>query len=324
MNDDTVSAVVSVYNGAAFISTALESIFSQSHPVDEIIVVDDGSTDELEPALRPFAHDITFIRQHNQGVSVARNVGIEVATGAWIALLDHDDQWLPHKQERLLAVIRDRENVAVVYSDMEVFGDICRSSRFAGRPTPRGKIFRDLLFSDPIGPSASIIRRDAINQVGGFDPTLRNCQDLDLYLRLAARWDIEYVPEVLARYRCHEHNLSKNQQTALENLYKILKNAREYSPQEYDVVWPQVRHQLAEISFELGRTALENEDAASARRWFLRSMRHFDHSLRAASYCAVSCLPNNLRRHIRHIKRALRGTRSYYHDAVFHPDTDGV
>jgi len=315
MEATSVSVIIPVHNGAEYIPAALRSVLAQTQPAQEIIVVDDGSRDNLDQALQPFLSQIIFLR-HPQalGVSAARNTAIAAATGEWLAFLDHDDEWLPHKTERQLRAVAGRPEIGLVYSDMEVFGETNKPSRLKDLPTPRGWVFKELLLHNFITPSTALTRRAAVLEVGGFNNDFYNVQDRDLFLRLAARWQAEYVPETLARYRLHPGNFSKNRPSALRCLFLLLEKANEFSPADYQEMWPQVRHNLAEISFELGRLNLAEGKLAEAREWFRRSAQYPDHRGRALAYLAAARLPHSLYKILRGGKRALLGRRAFYHD----------
>jgi glycosyltransferase involved in cell wall biosynthesis len=315
MEQNSVSVIIPVHNGAEYIASALRSVLSQTQPAQEIFVIDDGSKDDLDQALAPFRAQITLLR-HPQalGVSAARNTAITAASGEWLAFLDHDDEWLPRKTELQLQAVEGRPEIGLIYGDMEVFGDITKPSRLQNLPTPRGRVFKELLLFNFITPSAAIARRAAVLEVGGFDDTFENVQDRDLCLRLAACWEVEYVPEALTRYRVHAGNMSKNRSSALRDLFRLLQKAQNFSPADYQAVWPQVRHNLAEISFELGRMNLAEGDLAEAKTWFRRSANYPDHRARALAYLAAARLPHSLHKMLRRGKRALLGRRAYYHD----------
>jgi glycosyltransferase involved in cell wall biosynthesis len=315
MGPASVSVIIPVHNGAAFIGEALGSVFAQTLPAQEIIVVDDGSQDGLDQALAPFQSRITFLRHPQaRGVSAARNTAIAAASGEWLAFLDHDDEWLPRKTEMQLQAVADRREVGLVYSDMEVFGEVSRPSRLQNLPTPRGRVFKELLLHNFITPSAAIARRAAVLEAGGFDAAFDYVQDRDLCLRLAARWEVEYVPEVLIRYRLHADNISKKRKLTLQDLFYLLQKAEEFSPADYRAVWPQVRHNLAEISFELGRLNLAEAEIEAARDWLHRSAQYPDHRGRALAYLAAARLPASWHRLLRQGKRVVLGGRAFYHD----------
>jgi glycosyltransferase involved in cell wall biosynthesis len=306
MSEDSVSVVIPVYNGARFIADALQSVLAQTRPAQEIIVVDDASEDELDRALEPFLGKILLLRNATRrGGAAARNRGIAATRGKWIAFLDQDDEWLPNKTDKQLGAVAGQAQVGIVYSDMEVFGDICLPSRLQGSAAPRGWIFKDLLVGNPIAPSTALVRREAFLSAGGCDESIAHAQDRDLWLRMAARWQVEFVPEVLARYRLHGGNMSKNRKGSLIDLFRILGKAREYSPEDYRAVLPQVRRCLGEISFEVGRLFLGEEHTGSARTWFLRSAGYGGRRARAIAYLGATLLPAGRRRWLRNFKRAL-------------------
>jgi len=309
MSEVLISAVIPIYNGAEYIAETIESVLAQTRPADEVFLVDDGSTDNLDEVIQPYLKDIIFIRQQNLGVSAARNRAIRAAKGDWIALLDHDDAWLPHKLKQQLMVAEGREEVALIYSDMEVFGDEYKPSRFGDVYTPRGHIFKDMLMTNPVSPSASLMRRAAILEAGGFDESMWSASDLDMVLKLSARWEVEYMPEILARYRMHSGNLSKQRMLNLSNMYEILKNARDYNPEEYDEMWPRLRPILGEISFEIGRLYLETGDTHNAKLWFRKCLNYPGQRARALTYLNAANLPQGAQDQLRNLKRRITSVR---------------
>jgi GT2 family glycosyltransferase len=203
MDTPLVSVVFAVYNGARFVVASIESILAQNHPRVEIIVVDDGSTDESLAVLARFGPRLTVIRQTNQGPPAAHNAGLRLAQGTFVAFLDHDDLWEPHYLEtsvRCLTALDD--SVAGVVADFERM-DV------AGRPLPntrtalRGRLgLRDFLVENLFPTGAVLLRRSAVLDLGGLDASLRTTYDWDLWLRLtAAGRSIVALEQCLWRYR---------------------------------------------------------------------------------------------------------------------------
>src|SRR6266478_2733302 len=124
-----VSVIIPIYNGAATIEHALRSVFEQTFTDFEIVVVDDGSTDDTPSLLAKFEDRITIVRQRNKGLPGARNAGVAASRGELLALIDHDDQWLPRKLELTVAAILDNPGAALVYSDMIVVNEAGEESR---------------------------------------------------------------------------------------------------------------------------------------------------------------------------------------------------
>jgi len=209
----TVSAIIPTYNHAGFLPGALESVFAQTCCPLEVIVVDDGSTDETAEVLRAYEGRIRVLSQPNRGVGAARNAGAAVASGELLAFLDADDAWLPAKLERQAARFGVEPEIALVHcgvEEIDEWGSQLRT-RLDGM---EGWVSREmLLFRRGVilgGGSAVVIRRATFLDVGGFDEALSTSADWDLYYRVARRYPVGFVPEVLVRYRVHSGNMHRN------------------------------------------------------------------------------------------------------------------
>ncbi len=204
-----ITAVIPSYNRHATLARALHSVLGQRHPVDQVVVVDDGSDDASAAMVARDFPAVELLRQPNRGVSAARNAGIAAARGDWIALLDSDDAWLPHKIARVCDAIARHPGFALYHSD-EIW------MRHGRRVNPKRKhrkhggwIFRHCLPLCAISPSAAVIRRERLVELGGFDESLPACEDYDLWLRLCSRYPVHYIDEPLVtRYAGHADQLS--------------------------------------------------------------------------------------------------------------------
>jgi glycosyltransferase involved in cell wall biosynthesis len=212
-----ISVVIPTYNRAAPVCEAVESVLSQSHAADEVIVVDDGSTDGTADALATFGRRIILIRQPNAGVSAARNAGIARARSDWIAFLDSDDVWLPHRlatAARDLALTADAgvhvadlilQGPGYAQSLLTLRGIVCPTGRAVPVRRPLGSILAGLQLD------AIVCRRDWILAAGGFDVTLRMYEDLDLLTRLALLGPWLFTSDVV----CHVRRLDEPEGLAL-------------------------------------------------------------------------------------------------------------
>jgi glycosyltransferase involved in cell wall biosynthesis len=206
----TVSVIVPTYNCGRFIADALASILAQTVRDFEVIVIDDGSTDDTWKRVQAFGPSVKYIYQPNAGVSAARNTGIQASRGLLIAFLDADDVWLPQKLERQVAVMEDDPGIGVVYSWWGYMDEAGTPLPQTQRPTHHGQVFEELLRGIFVLPSMWLIRRACFNRVGLFDPELR-FEDWDLLLRIAAAgYPFACVPEILAHYRLHTNSLSSD------------------------------------------------------------------------------------------------------------------
>ena len=210
--DATVSVVIPTFNRASVISRALESVFLQTRAPDEILVVDDGSTDNTAERVRAEFPGVRLIEQENRGVSAARNAGIRAATGTWIALLDSDDEWLAEKLDRQLrAVAANIEANTVLCHTDEIW--IRRGRRVNPMKKVRkhgGHIFEHCLPLCVISPSSVLLHRRLFETVGGFDEDLPACEDYDLWLRVTARFPVLFLDEpLIVKHGGHHDQLSR-------------------------------------------------------------------------------------------------------------------
>ncbi len=213
MNIDTlVTVVIPAFQAAATIVDAILSVSAQTHPWLEIVVVDDGSTDETAAIARSLmAREprLSVLSQANGGVAAARNAGIAAATGAFVAFLDADDVWHPWKIElQVERFARGGPSVGVVYAWSTYTDAACRI--LPGRAfTARfeGDVYAQLLVGNFVN-GTHMVRTGLLRAVGGYDTDLRGNEDLDLYLRLAERCDFAVVPACLAAYRSRAGSLS--------------------------------------------------------------------------------------------------------------------
>ena len=197
-----VSVVIATHNRAGLVAEAIESVLAQSVPVREVIVVDDGSTDATRDTLTRFGSRIRAIFQKNQGASAARNHAMRLAQGTWLAFLDDDDVWLNTKVEEQLAVIEENPSLGLVYcSDYAVDHQLRIMHERPARVGNRGDVFEKLLVSNFIFTSCVLARRDAVEEAGMMDPNLAFAQDWDLWLKIAAKYPIDFAERPLVYYR---------------------------------------------------------------------------------------------------------------------------
>jgi glycosyltransferase involved in cell wall biosynthesis len=208
----TISVIIPTYNYGRYIGEALDSVVAQTVQPLEIIVVDDGSTDDTPQVVGAYGDRIRYIRQENGGVGAARNRGIAEARGEYIAFLDSDDLWLPEKLERQLARYDSDPELGLVHCGVEKFDESGTLS--VSMMGTEGWIGNDLLRLDDevvaaIG-SCPLVPKYVVEEVGGFDTRLPPSEDWDFCYRVALRYRIGFVPLVLVRYRLHGAGIHLN------------------------------------------------------------------------------------------------------------------
>jgi len=206
-----VSVVIPTYNYGHYLADAVRSALDQTWTAREILVVDDGSTDDTQRVLQEFAGAVRVITKKNSGLSAARNTGIAAATGAFIAILDADDVWMPHKLERQMAVFRDAPDTGIVSCAALQVDAHRRPVQVLPCPSTAdpGALRRELALRNVVsGGSAALVRRECFDLVGGFDESLRSSEDWDMWLRIARHFPIRFVEEPLVSIRVTGDNMS--------------------------------------------------------------------------------------------------------------------
>ena len=207
-----VSVVIPVYNGAAFLEETIESALAQTFAAKEIVVVDDGSTDQSAGLARRFEPHVSVVCTPNRGVAAARNTGAALCTGAVLAFLDADDVWFPRKLEVQVGHLVDDAHglVHCAIVEIDATGQSLRE-RLDGKA---GQVLRDLvLFEEPVilgGGSGAIFDAALFHAVGGYDERLSTSADWDLFIRVAASASVGFVAEPLMAYRLHGSNMHRN------------------------------------------------------------------------------------------------------------------
>ena len=212
MGEPSVSVIIPTYNRSEAVARALSSVACQSRPADEILVVDDGSTDRTPEQIPDLFPEAVYLRQENRGVSAARNRGIREARGEYLAFLDSDDEWLPRKLERQIeALEKDREGEHLLCHTNEIW------IRHGRRVNPMkkhrkygGRIFAKCLPLCIISASSTVVHRSLLDRVGLFDESLPVCEDYDLWLRICALYPVLYLDEpLIVKYGGHQDQLSR-------------------------------------------------------------------------------------------------------------------
>jgi glycosyltransferase involved in cell wall biosynthesis len=206
-----VSVIIPTYNSAPYLVEAVDSVLAQTLRDFEVLVIDDGSTDETGSLMRRYGPPVRYIHQDNGGVSAARNRGIEESRGQYVAFLDADDTWLPDKLSKEVAALDQNRDYRACYSAFAVADrnllpiEVSRSKR-------EGSALEDLLLRGNIiaTPSTVMCERALFAEIGGFDPVLSECADWDMWVRLAALTEFLYLDEPLVTYRQHGANMSGN------------------------------------------------------------------------------------------------------------------
>ncbi len=215
MRKPEISVIIPTYNRGNLIVEAIESVLAQTYSDFEIIVVDDGSTDDTAAKLQPYLDRVRYAVQRNRGVAVARNTGIQLAQGEFICFLDSDDLWEPGKLEAQLRFANDHPECALISTEICGFNGEKRAlgqNKSASYDIRNGLVVEHLLFGNWIQTSTVMLRRKVLDQVGWFDEDVGQFgEDWLLWMRIASRFPVHFLPEPLVLYRFHPGQLTQYQ-----------------------------------------------------------------------------------------------------------------
>ncbi len=206
-----VSVIIPTYNRAKVLGRAVESVLAQTYLHYELIIVDDGSTDETQALLESYSSykNVKIVRTKNKGVSAARNLGIQLASGDWVAFLDSDDEWLPQKLELQMQYVSQNPNIQVVHGEEIWIRNGVRVNPMKKHQKSGGDIFNDATRFCCMSPSTILIATPLLIQRGCFDESFPVCEDYDLWLRLSYDQKVGFIQDfIINKYGGHEDQLS--------------------------------------------------------------------------------------------------------------------
>lgn len=306
MKPPTITAMVRVYNAEEYVGESLSAILSQTRPPDEVLVIDDGSTDGTPDELRRFGGDIRVVGQANAGYAGAFNRGFGEARGEYVANCDADDIWEPEKLERQTGALRDHPEIDFAFTGARFFG----RTNGPRAPYPGAgllqarEVGRRIYRANCICTSSTLIRRSLVERLGPFDERAAPCEDYDYWLRVLAAGAVSfYDPRELVRYRTHAEQVS-NGLLRMHRREHMLHGRHSALVADPRVVEKTLARDLSNI----GRALSDEDRPHEARAAFVSSLRHRP-TPRVLGWVLVLSAPARYRRplanHLVSIKRAL-------------------
>ena len=224
-----VSVIIPTYNRKDLLQRAINSVSSQTLAPYEIIVVDDGSTDQTKDWVLDSFPYVHYLYQDNSGVSSARNAGIKQAKGSWIAFLDSDDEWIPDKLEKQKRAINASKEAWLCHTNEVWVRNSVRVNQMKKHQKYGGYVFENCLDICRISPSSVLIKKEVFEMVGLFDESLKVCEDYDLWLRITSVLPIIFLDQpLIVKYGGHADQLSRVdngiEQYRIKSLEKILRS----------------------------------------------------------------------------------------------------
>ncbi len=309
-----VSVVIPVYNSEKTVGEALDSVAAQTCADYEIIVVNDGSIDESEAIIKGYMRpplDITYVEQVNKGAAAARNAGLRLAKGEFVAFLDADDLWDKDKLATAVQAMDIHQDAKLVFTDMRhvVNGSLVHSSYLherGYRSLSDGMIYDNLLRENFIFTPTVMLRRGILNEIGHFDEQLPIAEDYDLWLRITRRYPVHYIDRPLVTRRRVGSNITEDRQVYIESCIRLrekLLAVHKEEPVRYRLIAGQLKYDR----YNLGYALFDAADFKESRKVFLQTLFAPDYFLKSLFYIVVSFLPVSIIQSLRGIRSRTRG-----------------
>ena len=323
-----VSVIIPAYNCANFIEETLASVYAQTYTNWEIIVIDDGSTDETKKILEKHMSKIHYSWQQNQGVASARNTGIQLSKGELLAFLDNDDLWMPEKLERQVKVVNLLPQCGLVFTDGKGLYqckivkktlaplDLERWTNFKwcdGLKIMYGNLFDRLLLGN-IVPSGScaMVRKVCFEQLKGFDPTIPIADDYDMWIRISQCYEIAIIAECLFIYRIREASQSGPPETR-KILWResTIPVAKKYLRKGSKETVKKVKENFVRLWWANGWDYLENGQLQAARKSMMKCLRSSATFLPASIFIGLSFFG------LPFFQAVMAGKRKFFQEPIF-------
>jgi len=286
-SNKSVTAVVVVYNGEKYLKDCLQSIVDQDYQPLEILVIDDGSTDSTPSIIKSFGRKIIYFRQDNAGIAIARNKGIELAIGEYIAFLDADDIWCPGKITAQMQIIDTYPQYAVVFGgfdridgsfEYKAFNDLCLQTikpeideHWSGWLYPR------MLLDSWVHIITAVFPKKIVSEIGGFDPDKKVGEDYDFWIRVSKKYQMAKISCTLALYRDNPGSVTTKFNPRNYGAEIVQNYIREYGvsdPHGGKVTTAQIKKRLHEQWFMHGYIARNNRKYKAAVQSFTKALRY--------------------------------------------------
>ncbi len=283
-----VSIIIPAYNAMRYLPKTLDSVLQQTHRDFEVLIINDGSSDAIIEWVSKITDTrVQLITQSNQGVSAARNTGIALAQGEYIAFLDADDLWEPTHLEKQVSYLDNNPKIGVVYTWTQLIDECDRPTGRIFASHASGMIWQELLENDVISTgSSAMVRRNCLDTVGGFDTELAHAEDLELWLRIARQHQIGVIKEPLTMYRQHPHNTTKNREKMLHGLRMVFEKAFATAPIE---ILHQRNSAYASLFLGFAWLAIDDGNTTQAAQYRKQAYLHHPQVWFTERYMRLSC-----------------------------------
>ncbi|MGB8658701.1 MAG: glycosyltransferase [Candidatus Zixiibacteriota bacterium] len=308
-----VSVVIPTYNSAHFLGEALQSVFDQTFKDYELIVVDDGSTDETKQIVAEYGDKIKYIFQENSGPASAKNNGIRNSVGKYIAFLDADDLWLPTKLEKQVKTFQQSPELAMIFTEHSVFNDRGIYLALIGKRKRliKGDIARNIFLHNGVATPTVIVRKEIFNKIGLFEEDLCMAEDDNMWVRIAVNFKVELIDEPLVKIRFHPERTT----AAKKKLFGYVQSNIRLLTSRYVGVKERIEdvipRKLSQVQFDLGYVYFEDNELKEARKAFARGIISYKWNWKNYPYFLSCFLPKKMVQTVRWLKRRVLSSAAY-------------
>jgi glycosyltransferase involved in cell wall biosynthesis len=302
-----VSVIIPTYNSAQFLDEALQSVFDQTFKDFEVIVIDDGSTDQTKQVLEKYGDRIRYIFQENGGPAKARNRGIKESSGKYVAFLDADDVWLPLKLEKQVNTFRHHPELAMVFTEHSSFNEkgVFQTSLGKKKKLLNGDIARNIFLHSGVATPTVMVRKEVFSKIGLFEEELQMAEDDNMWIRIAANFKVELIDESLVKRRVHPQSMTIDQRKLFESVKKNIN----FLDCRYSGVKERIQKAIplkfSQVEFDQGYYYFERGDVASARKAFAKAIRYHMFNWKSYLYFFSCFLPKKAIQTVKWLKRRI-------------------
>lgn len=273
----TVSVIIPTFNRKDMLLEAIKSVFTQTLPPDEVIIVDCGSTDGTKEVVQKYHQSISFIETKISGASAQRNIAIFKANGNYIAFLDDDDIWHPEKLKIQMGFLETHPEVSMASSGSIRMGYDIKIDR------PKwicGDLYKKLFMKSFISTPTVVVRKDVFDRIGGFNENYKRAEDYDLWLRISRRFPLAHTKTALAWVRKSTTRLSNDKIDLRNTAMKVLK--KQYDPEKISKM--KYKKRISGIEISLGRRYVLAGNKEKGKKHFLSAIKRYPYSIRPYRY----------------------------------------
>lgn len=299
-----ISVVIPTYNYGKYIKCAIESVLKQTYKDFEIVVVDDGSTDNTKEILYQYFSQIQYYHIQNSGPAHARNFGIENSKGKYIAFLDADDIWVNTKLEKQIEVFRKNKEVGMVFTECEVFkGNKVLKKKMGKKKLMKGDLASNIFIFSGVATPTVMVKKKVFENLGKFEESLTCAEDDNMWIRIASNYEVVLIDESLVMVRKHNENITIDINLILDDVKKNIEYlCSKYGDRVKNKILPKIRKKKSKIFLARGYYHFSVNNYSVAKNEFSRSLKFDFLNITTWYYWGLCFFPEYLLNFLKRVK----------------------